>query len=243
MKFGATFTITALSSLSLSLCFSFFVFPLLRLLGGKSLRPKTIPPNPSSNSPKSLSFVSFVFKSRLGLFPASLHDSTSPIPRPLPVPAEPKSLWFPSLETTSFGRCSTPPSSPASGAGGAEIAPISFIRDDLLRSLLHLPHSSPASGAGGAEIAPVSFAREDLLRPLLLAESVLVSCLFFPLGLDRDSGANFEPASAQNSSNFSLVRCLIPGGIVFNYLHRWMINFSSLDIASSSICTNVSFSK
>ncbi|KAI6668550.1 hypothetical protein NL676_010872 [Syzygium grande] len=98
---------------------------------------------------------------------------------------------------TSFGRCSTPPSSPASGAGGAEIAPISFVRDDLLRSLLHLPHSSPASGAGGAEIAPVSFAREDLLRSLLLSESVLVSCLFFPLGLDRDSGANFEPASAQ----------------------------------------------
>ncbi|KAI6677829.1 hypothetical protein NL676_038625 [Syzygium grande] len=82
---------------------------------------------------------------------------------------------------TSFGCCSTPSSSLTSGAGGAEIAPISFVRDDLLRSLLHLPHSSPASGAGGAEIAPVSFAREDLLRPLLLSESVLVSCLFFPL--------------------------------------------------------------
>ncbi|KAI6687761.1 hypothetical protein NL676_024589 [Syzygium grande] len=120
-----------------------------------------------------------------------------PIPRLLPVLAEPKSLWFPSLETTSFGSCSTPSSSLASGAGGAEIAPISFVWDDLLRSLLHLPHSSPAFGAGGAEIAPVSFAREDLLRPLLLSESVLVSCLFFPLGLDRDSGANFEPASAQ----------------------------------------------
>ncbi|KAI6702934.1 hypothetical protein NL676_012070 [Syzygium grande] len=76
-----------------------------------------------------------------------------------------------------------PHSSPSSGAGGAEIAPISFVRDDLLRPLLHLPHSSPASSAGGAEIAPVSIAREDLLRPLLLSESVLVSCLFFPLGI------------------------------------------------------------
>ncbi|KAI6683794.1 hypothetical protein NL676_029707 [Syzygium grande] len=61
------------------------------------------------------------------------------------------------------------------------------------------PHFTP-SGAGGKILG---FAGK---RSLLLSESVLVSCLFFPLGLDRDSGANFEPASAQNSSNFSLLR-------------------------------------